>query len=57
MFEEAGAGNVNGYIDRVHRIGKTYFDKKSSDNVRALLLNLLHPVSHNNVPVKEKYER
>ena len=30
MFEEAGAGNFDGYIDRAHRIGKTYFDKKSS---------------------------
>ena len=42
MFEEAGAGNVEGYIDRFHRISKTYSDKKSSKNVRALLLNLQH---------------
>ena len=30
MFEEAGAGNVDVYIDRAHRICKTYFEKKSS---------------------------
>ena len=42
MFEEAGAGNFDGYIDRAHQIGKTNFDKKSSKNVRALLLNLKH---------------
>ena len=42
MFEEAGAGNVDGYIDRAHRISKTYSDKKSSKNVRALLVNLQH---------------
>ena len=40
MFEEAGAGNVDGYIVRAHQIDKTYFDKKSLKNVRALLLNL-----------------
>ena len=39
IFEEAGAGNVDGYIDRAHRIGKNYFDKKCSKNIRALLLN------------------
>ena len=39
IFDEAGAGNVDGYIDRAHRIGKTNFDKKCSKNVRALLLN------------------
>ena len=32
--------NVDGYIDRAHRIGKPYFGKKASKNVRALLLNL-----------------
>ena len=26
MLEEAGAGNVDGYIDTAHRIGKTCFD-------------------------------
>ena len=40
MFEEADPGNVDGYIDRAHRIGKPYFGKKASKNVRALLLNL-----------------
>ena len=30
MFEEAGVENVDGYIDRAHRTGKTYFDKKYS---------------------------
>ena len=27
MVEEAGAGNVDGYVDRAHRIGKTDFHK------------------------------
>ena len=40
MFEEAGAGNFDGYIDRAHQIGKTNFNKKSAK--RALLLNLKH---------------
>ena len=42
MLEEASAGNVDGYIDRAHRIVKTYFDKRPSKNVRALSLNLKH---------------
>ena len=29
MFEEAGAGNSDGYVDRAHRVGKTYFDKNN----------------------------
>ena len=41
MFDEAGAGNVNGYIDRAHRIGKTYFDEKSSKKCKSML-NLQH---------------
>ena len=40
MFEEAGAGNVDGYIDRAHRIGKTYFDKKSSKNCKSIIVKL-----------------
>ena len=26
MHKETGAGNVDGYTDRAHRIGKSYFD-------------------------------
>ena len=40
MFEEAGAGNVDGYIDRAHRIGKTYFDKKSSKKYKSIIFKL-----------------
>ena len=40
MFEEAGAGNVDGYIDRAHRIGKTYFDKKSSKKCKSIIVKL-----------------
>ena len=29
MFEEGGARNIDGYIDRAHQICKTYCDKKS----------------------------
>ena len=29
MLEGIGTGNVDGYIDRAHRNGKTYFDEKS----------------------------
>ena len=42
MFEGAGAGNVDGQIDRDHQTDETYFDKKSSKYVRAFLLNLKH---------------
>ena len=42
MFEEASAGNVDGYIDRAYGIAKTYFDIKFSKNIRALLSNLQH---------------
>ena len=42
MFEEAGARNFDGYIDRGSQVGKTYFDKKSSKKVRSLLLNFQH---------------
>ena len=38
MFEEAGAGNFDGYIDRAHRVGKTYFDKKSSKKRNSIIL-------------------
>ena len=40
MFEEAGAGNVDGYIDRAHRIGKTYFDKNFSKNRKSIIVKL-----------------
>ena len=38
MFEEAGTGNFDGYIDRAHRIGKTYFDKKSSIKCKSIIV-------------------
>ena len=38
MFEEAGAGNGDDYIDRAHRIGKTYFDKKSSKKGKSIIV-------------------
>ena len=37
MFEEACAGNVDGYIDRAQRIGKTYFDQKSSKKFKSIV--------------------
>ena len=41
MFEEPGARNIDGYIDRVHRIRKTYFDKKSSKKFKSIIVKLL----------------
>ena len=38
MFEESGAGNADEYIDRAHRIGKTYFDKKSSKKCKSIVV-------------------
>ena len=38
MFEEAGAGNVDWYIDRAHWIGKTYVDKKSSKKCKSIIV-------------------
>ena len=42
MFEEASAGNVDGYIDRAHGIGKTYYcDKKSSKKYRRIIVKFI----------------
>ena len=41
MFEEPGARNIDGYIDRAHRIGKTYFDKKSSKKFKSFIVKLI----------------
>ena len=38
MFKEAGGGSVDGYIDRAHRIGKAYFDKKSSKKCKSTIV-------------------
>ena len=40
MFEEAEAGNVDGYIDRARRIGKTYFVKKSPRKYKSNIVKL-----------------
>ena len=40
MFEEAGAGNVDGCIDRVHQVpvGKIYVDEKSSKKCKSIIV-------------------
>ena len=40
MFEEAGPGNVDGCIDRVHQVpvGKTYVDEKSSKKCKSIIV-------------------
>ena len=38
MFEEIGAGNVDGYIDRAHQTGKIYFDEKSSIKCKSIMV-------------------
>ena len=38
LFEKAGAGNVDGYIDKAHKIGKTYFDRKSSKKFKSIIV-------------------
>ena len=38
MFEEAGAGNFDGYIDRAHQIGKTNFNKKSAKKCKSIIV-------------------
>ena len=40
MFEEAETGNVEGYIDRARRIGKTYFVKKSPRKYKSIIVKL-----------------
>ena len=38
MLEEASARNVDGCIDRIHGIGKTCFDKKSSKKCMSIIV-------------------
>ena len=38
MFEEVGAWNVDGYIVRAQRVGKTYFGKKSSKEYKSIIV-------------------
>ena len=38
MLKEAGPENVNGYIDRAQRVGKTYFDKKYSKKCKSIIV-------------------
>ena len=38
MLKEAGPENVNGYIDRAQRVGKTYFDEKYSKKCKSIIV-------------------